>query len=168
MTLDEITRLAINPALAMLPAKMDTPAARVLLLAIALQESRLAYRRQLGDGPARGFWQFEQGTAASRGGVWGVYLHPASAPGLRELCARRHVTPTPAEIWRAIEFDDILAAAVARLLIYTDAPPLPALGNQAGAWDLYAKRCWRPGKPHPQTWGGCYQQALDYVTGGAA
>lgn len=168
MTLDEITNTAINAALARLPGKMDSPAARVLLLAIALQESRLEYRRQLGDGPARGFWQFEQGTKASRGGVWGVYLHPASAPLLRELCAWRKVPCEPDAIWRAIEFDDILAAVVARLLIYTDAPPLPKLGDQAGAWDLYAKRCWRPGKPHPQTWASCYAQAMDYVTGGAA
>jgi hypothetical protein len=165
MTPEEITDTAINPALARLPGQMDSPAARALLLATALQESRLEHRRQLGNGPARGFWQFEQGSRVSRGGVWGVYLHPASAPLLRELCARRHVACDPAEIWRAIEFDDILAAGVARLLIYTDPRPLPGLDDVDGAWELYAKRCWRPGKPHPQSWPACHAQARAYVEG---
>ncbi|OMG90710.1 hypothetical protein [Achromobacter xylosoxidans] len=52
MTLDTIVTDAINPTLALLPAAMDTPAARVMLLAIGLQESRFVRRRQIG-GPAR-------------------------------------------------------------------------------------------------------------------
>ena len=163
MTLEEITAQAINPALALLPGGMDTPRARVLLQAIGLQESRFECRRQLGNGPARGFWQFEQGTRASKGGVWGVYLHPASAGFLRQLCVARGVQHSPTDIWRAIEHDDVLAAGLARLLLWTDALPLPALGDEAGAWDLYARRCWRPGKPHPETWPGFYARALRFV-----
>jgi len=55
MLLREVMEKAILPALAILPAKMDTPQARVMLLAIGLQESEFAHRRQMGNGPARGF-----------------------------------------------------------------------------------------------------------------
>lgn len=167
MTLDEVTQTCINPALALLPASMDTPNARVMLLAVGLQESRFTYRRQLGNGPARGFWQFEKGSEASRGGVWGVFLHKASSPLLKELCKARGVRFFPTDIWKALEFDDVLAAGVARLLLYTDPYALPPLGDMQGAWVLYAKRCWRPGKPHIETWPGYYRQALEYVRGAA-
>ncbi len=88
MTLDQITDHALRPAMALLPARMDTSEARCMLLAIGLQESRFVHRRQIG-GPARGFWQFERGTPASRGGVWGVFLHAASRDWLAELCRAR-------------------------------------------------------------------------------
>lgn len=47
-------------------------------------------------------------------------------------------------VWQAIERDDVLACALARLLLYTDPSRLPDLGDEAGAWDLYL-RTWRPG-----------------------
>lgn len=174
MTLHQITSAAINPALALLPGKMDSREARVLLLAIGLQESRFEHRFQVvqgrpgAKGPARGYWQFEQGTRASKGGVWGVYLHPASTDLLRTLCAARSVPCDPQAIWRAIETDDVLAAGVARLLIYTDPLQLPALGDVAGAWQLYAHRCWRPGRPHPETWPAYYAQALEAINASGA
>lgn len=173
MTLDQITKEAIEPALALLPPMMDSKEARCLLLAIGQQESRFEYRRQLvgsppsPTGPAAGFWQFEQGTEASRGGIWGVYLHRASARLLRYFCGQRGVKWNPKDIWIAIQSDDVLAAGLARLLIYTDPFELPRLGDEQGAWRLYANRCWRPGKPHPQTWPGFYTSALNYVRGQA-
>lgn len=151
-------------AYTLLPARMRSDRADVMLLAIGLQESRLRYRRQLGGGPARGLWQFELGTRASRGGVWGVYLHAASRDHLRALCAARGVEFEPRAIYNALERDDVLAAGVARLLLWTDAKPLPKLGDWAEGWDLYANRTWRPGKPHPETWGGFYAEALATVT----
>ena len=54
MTLEQVMRDAVRPALALLPAAMNTPQARCMLLAIGLQESRFVHRRQIG-GPARGF-----------------------------------------------------------------------------------------------------------------
>jgi hypothetical protein len=68
-------------------------------------------------------------------------------------------------IWNAIENDDVLAAGLARLLLYTDPQRLPALGDREGAWQLYL-RTWRPGKPHRRTWNGYYQRALEFVAGG--
>lgn len=171
MTLDAIIKTAINPALALLPAAMDTPEARVMLLAIGLQESRFTHRYQLvqgkpgAKGPARGFWQFERGTAASRGGVWGVFLHPSTNRLLRNIAEQRGCPPSPTNIWEAIEQDDVLAAALARLLLFTDARRLPAVADVQGAWDLYALRTWRPGKPHRQTWDAFHAQARVAVTG---
>ncbi|MFX7825112.1 hypothetical protein ABTK20_22185, partial [Acinetobacter baumannii] len=81
--------------------------------------------RQMGNGPARSFWQFELGTKESRGGVWGVYLHGASRPLLERLCAVLKVPFTPQAIYAAMEHNDILAAGVARLMLFTDAQRLP-------------------------------------------
>ena len=58
------------------------------------------------------------------------------------------------------EWDDVLAAAFARLLLFTDPAKLPKLGDADGAWQLYL-RTWRPGKPHPHTWPDLYAQALE-------
>ncbi|MDM0011995.1 hypothetical protein QTH87_06020 [Variovorax sp. J22P168] len=154
MALRSVLAEILEPAARLLPARMDSTAARVMLLAIGQQESRFEFRRQLGNGPARGLWQFERGTRASRGGVWGVFLHEQSRGYLEVLCRARRVNFEPDAIWSALERDDILAACVARLLLWTDPKPLPSIDDVAGAWDLYAVRTWRPGKPHPQTWAG--------------
>jgi len=151
----------MGPAFALLPAKMDTREARCMMLAIGLQESRFVHRRQIG-GPARGFWQFEKGTRASRGGVWGVYLHAASKDRLAAVCKARSVAFDPDAIYAALEYDDVLAAGVARLLLWTDPQPLPPVGDADAGWALYL-RTWRPGRPHPQTWPVLYRQAVAQV-----
>ncbi len=161
MELKMIISSAIAPALSLLPGRMDTPAAHVMLLAIGLQESRFVHRRQIG-GPARGFWQFEKGSRASRGGVWGVYLHPSSKDHLAALCKARSVACDPDAIYAALEYDDVLAAGVARLLLWTDPKALPAIGDADAGWALYL-RTWRPGKPHPHTWPDLYRQATAQV-----
>lgn len=161
MNLSEIMKSGIEPALALLPAKMDTPGAKVMLLSIGLQESRFQYRRQVG-GPARSFWQFEEGTQKSRGGVWGVYLHPASSALLMKLCTARGISFKPDAIYSAIENDDVLAAGIARLMLFTDPKPIPAPTDSAGGWATYL-RIWRPGKPHPETWDALHDQAMKEV-----
>lgn len=164
MTLSEIIKTGIDPALALLPAKMDTPAARVMLLAIGLQESRFEHRRQLvgnpprPTGPAKSFWQAEQGG----GMVHGVRLHTATRAAAAALYQARGVPARDAAIWDAIENDDVLAAGLARLLLWSDPKTLPAIGDADGAWSLYL-RTWRPGKPHPQTWLDLYRQAVARV-----
>ena len=161
MDLKAVIERAVDPALALLPARMDSPAARVMLLAIGLQESRFEHRRQIG-GPARGFWQFEKGSRASRGGVWGVFLLVASKDHLAALCKARSVACDPDAIYAALEYDDVLAAGVARLLLWADPKVLPAIGDGEAAWSLYL-RTWRPGKPHPQTWPDFYCQVVAQV-----
>lgn len=162
MTLDEITQVGINPAMKLLPELMDSPRARVQLLAIGLQESLFKYRYQIlngttAKGPARSFWQFERG-----GGCKGVVQHELSKPHMRRVCDARGIPFTATGVWNAIENDDVAAAAAARLLLWTDPRRLPALGDKDGAWNLYL-RVWRPGKPHRSMWTDFYQQALDFT-----
>ena len=158
-------RGAVNKALYLLPHQMHTPEARVMLFAIGLQESRFEHRRQLikkgGQlvplGPAKGWFQFERG-----GGCKGVVEHPASRYWMHRVCEARAVAFNATAIWNAIEHDDVLAAAAARLLLFTDPRKLPALGDEAGAWNLYM-RTWRPGKPHRETWPALYAEAVAEV-----
>lgn len=153
---DVFVREVMEPALSILPKHLDSQKARVLLLAICLQESGLMSRWQIlnggGKGPARGLAQFEEGTRASGGGVWGVFRHQASHELVRQICRDRDVGFDPRSIWSRLEHDDIFAVALARLLMWTDSQPLPDVTNVAGGWALYAERCWRPGKPHPEKW----------------
>lgn len=156
----EIRTGPLAEALLLLPAKMTSPQAEVMLLTIGLQESRFEHRRQLGNGPARSFWQAEQGGGMVAGLL--RYHDDAVRDLAVGLCAVRGVSPTAREVWSAIEHDDVLAAGLARLLLWTDPARLPVLGDVDGAWQLYL-RTWRPGKPHPQTWAGLYAQALAVV-----
>ena len=145
----------LEEALALLPAKMDSVRARVLMLAIGLQESRFEHRRQI-RGPAKSHFQFELG------GVRGVLTHEATKVHAMRICRRRGV-PVGVPGWmgaahRALEKDDILAACFARLNLWWDPAPLPAVDDAAASWALYL-RTWRPGKPHPQTWAALHADA---------
>ena len=157
MTLSEIISTAIEPAYALLPDRMRSDEANVMMLAIGLQESRFMHRKQIG-GPARGFWQFERG-----GGVAGVLRHHASKGFALKVCDARGVAPVAEQVYQRLEFDDVLSAAFARLLLFTDPHALPKIGECAKAWDYY-ERNWRPGKPHRKTWDALYAQALEQVT----
>lgn len=160
----------VYPALAFLPARMGSREAQVLLLAIMGQESGFEYRYQIlkgrpkAKGPARGLPQFELGSEAKGGGVWGVFKHAASAGLLRSAALKFNVPPTPVAIWRALEFDDVFACIVARLLLWTDPQPLPAIGNSGAAWEYYLRN-WQPGKPHRPRWPKNYDQAVLAVRG---
>lgn len=174
LSLSEITERGIDPALQILPPKMDSSEARVMLLTIGLQESRFQARRQVivvnrhgrqqlvAEGPAKSFWMGERGG----GMVHGVRVHPATRQYAARLYAVRGVAPRDAAIWNAIERDDVLAAGLARLLLFSDPYKLPGLGHTQLAWELYCQRTWKPGLPRRDTWDGYYQRALDFVTQG--
>lgn len=135
-----------------------------MLLTIGLQESEFKHRRQMGNGPARGFWQFEK-----MGGVAGVLQHRTTATLAMEICRARGVAVTAGDVHAALEHDDVLAAAFARLLLWTDPKALPSLNDAEGAWQLYL-RTWRPGAYTRGTaeqkaalrkkWGVYYAQAM--------
>jgi hypothetical protein len=154
---------AIEPAFALLPPRLNTPEAVVMLLAAGLQESRLEFRFQKTNdpytkGPARGLWQFERS-----GGVFGVMNHHVTQPLARALCIARNEPFDSVIIHARLEFDDILAAGFARLLLLADPRPLPArTASREEAWQCYL-RCWRPGKPHRHTWDNFHAQALAEV-----
>ena len=156
MTLPEIISDALIPAFVILPEPMDSATARVMLLTIGQQESRFLYRRQV-NGPAKGFWQFEQG-----GGVKGVINHPSTSSHCRNLARARGVDFTAPAIFNALEFDDVLAAGVARLLLFADSKPLPAIKDAEACWDCYVRN-WRPGRPHRDTWDAFHAEALKAV-----
>lgn len=144
-------------AAALLPPALDTPAAWAMLYAIALQESRLDARRQIG-GPARSFWQFEKGTPQTRGGITGILMHPVSGPIIRSVLDRLDYDHTRETSYIAIEHNDPLAFAYARCLLWTLPDRLPGKDETQRAWGQYFT-AWRPGAPKPPTWPSFYEQA---------
>lgn len=158
MTPIRLLSTAIIPALSDLAERgiPDVLDARRFMLAIALQESGLNHRRQVAtggqeNGPAASWWQFEQGGACK-----GVLSHELTARRMLEVCEAYNVLPTPAGLWEAMRYQDIVAAAAARLLIYTLPSKLPQ--TAADGWDQYV-RAWRPGKPRAETWSKNWVQA---------
>lgn len=163
MTPDVLLRHVIDPALAFMRASLvggPCPSigdeARVPLLGIAGQESGCKERRQIG-GPARSYWQFESG-----GGVAGVMNFPTTRPMLLKLCAALDIPFDRATIYEAMAWNDRLGCAMARFLLYTDAAPLPFVGQRQATWDYYLRN-WRPGKPHPDAWPANYDAAMAAV-----
>lgn len=153
---------AVDPALALLTplgVKSDNRA-RVLMLAIAGQESAWQHRLQIG-GPARSYWQFEKG-----GGVWGVLNHPASQLKIKAVCASFDILCDAPTVYEAMAWHDVLAACMARLLLFTDPAPLPHIDQDQEAWAYYL-RTWRPGMPHHESWGGRHATARETVHGAA-
>lgn len=146
---------AVDPALAMLARLTGIQSdarARVLVLAIAGQESAWMYRRQVG-GPARSFWQFEKG-----GGVAGLF-NVARAP-LSKICDELAVPFDQSAVFEAMAWHDVLAASMARLLLWTDPAQLPAVGDVPAGWAYYLRN-WRPGMPHPEAWPARYAKAME-------
>lgn len=152
--------LIVEPALSWLEYDFQikrTPSAERFMLAIAGQESGFDYRRQMGDGPARSWWQMERG-----GGVSEVLTHSASAGVAKKACKALAVPPSALAVHAAMEWCDPLAAVFARLLILTDPAPLPE--TETAGWAYYL-RVWRPGKPHPATWPTRWAEANAAIKG---
>ena len=160
MQLSDADRLLITPGLSLLcdvsGKPMDTPEARVMMVAIALQESRFKYRAQIG-GPARCYFQFEL-----MGGVLGVLTHSSSREYASQVCKRMDYESNRTIVYSSIADNGALAACFARLLLWTDPRALPRVDDPGAAWDTYIRN-WRPGKPHPDTWPDLHAQARAHV-----
>jgi hypothetical protein len=65
-------------------------------------------------------------------------------------------------VYAALVEDDVLAAGFARLGLWADPQPLPAIGDVHGGWDCYLRN-WRPGRPRPEHWGDNYDAACAAV-----
>lgn len=139
-----INELMLTPLFAILPSKMNTPNARAMLLAIGLQESKFKYRKQFG-GPAKGFWQFELN------GVKGVLNHSASQDFAVSLLRELVIPGKSKATYKATQYNDLLAAGFARLLLWTLPDALPEQEEINKGWEQYIE-AWRPGKPHKETW----------------
>lgn len=139
----------IEAGLALLPEPLRTIDAKVQLYATSIQENPTRAPRQLIKkdgtlqpiGPAAGDYQFEK-----TGGVRGLlnFKSDRLQSMLRSVCTARRVPQTPDGLFDAIQRDPILAAALARLLYFTDLGALPKAGAEQYAWDVYL-RTWRPG-----------------------
>lgn len=116
----------IRPALRAL--QLQSTAAEELLLGTALQESRLTYLVQLGNGPALGVFQMEP---ATHDDIWENFLvyKPALAKHLENMSVRRVAKAMPANM--------LYAAGMCRVHYYRRPEKLPAAGDieaQAAYW----------------------------------
>lgn len=166
-TVAELNAQVLDPLFQhLLPSKFDSPEARVLLLAIPAQEAGHAgviqYRQQIG-GPAHGIYQMEQGSPTHPTLIGGVLASQETGSYARAVCHLQGVAATPAAIYAALLLDDLLAAAFARLGLWMEPFPLPALADQDDAWLAYCQ-VWRPGRPRPDAWPANYQAALQVIS----
>lgn len=159
MTPETCVKEVIEPAFALLPARMDSLQARVLVLAIMVQESGLEVRLQKPHGPAHGLPQFE------KGGIGGVLRHPRSTTFVKGLCSKFGIPFTVEAIYAELLKNDIFSAALARLLVWTSYLPLPAFGDSKSAFGYYYS-LWKPGKPDDKRWITSYaaaEKALKWI-----
>lgn len=165
-TMIDLMAYILPAAYRLLPEQMRSARASAMVMTCGLQESKLMHRRQLPrrpggqPGPARSLWQFEPN------GLRGVIKHPASrehvANVLRNLRYNVKMMENVLHFHEVIEHNDILACAMARLLLWTDTRPIPDRGEAKTAWAMYL-RTWNPGDPKPDTWASYYDEAWDRV-----
>lgn len=155
--IETIVDHVIPAAMSLLPAKMDSPEARVMLVAIGLQESRFMNRRQQqAERPALSFWQYEPGHLS---GFYGVFRHAATKDVAINVCRMmRYPWQDLDQLRRVSEHNDVLACAVARLLLWTLPDKLPAADEVDVAYQQYLE-AWRPGSPRPLTWPAMHSEA---------
>ena len=158
-----VYRYIFPATFALLPGQMDSPTARAMLLAIALQESAGFARQQggtkirEGEGPAKGLWQFER-----KGGCAEV-LEADLRPFVLSVCENLgYPAPTFNSLHEAIEHNDVLACALARLLLWKDPRLMPDSTQPGKGWQIYLDR-WRPGKPHPDKWPANFARAWEII-----
>ena len=152
-----IVRPALRDAVALTGhTRLHTQLAEKYLLSFGLQESRLleTIQRAANGRPlptlARSLWQMEKS-----GGVRGVLTH-ASTAWFRQLLTEADWPLSEDALHYVLAYNQSLAAVAARALLWTD--PQPLRDDEAYAWEYYM-RVWRPGKPHPDTWPGFWQEA---------
>ncbi len=149
---ERILDCAIYPAMDLLPVAMRSPSAVAMMLAIGMQESMLRHRRQV-LGSARGYWQFESA------GVSGVVNHSTTVNHVHTVLGYLDydIDYDASRCYVAIEHNDVLAAAFARLLLWTLPQALPQPDDPEEGWQQYMS-AWRPGKPQRATWDDFFEQ----------
>ena len=157
MTPSALYTSAIVPAAALL-WRQDSPQARVMLLAIAGQESAWSTRIQIPGGAARSLWQAEK-----NGAVLNVLTSDATKSLLADVCAALDVPANLDTLFEAIAWNDTLACCLARLQLWSSPIPMPALGDEVGALAMYHS-IWRPGAYAPERWPAVYEAALAVVS----
>lgn len=146
----------IVPGFTALPKEMDTPEARVLILATGGQETDYRTREQDGHpvGGAQGLFQMQYNCVVD------IMNNRASGNFVWNLCGVLGITYGSHAIFDALLTNDELAACMTRLAYWCDPRPLPDVGDMMGAWGAY-ERVQRPGKPRYSKWKQtAYPQAL--------
>lgn len=153
MTPREADILIVRPTLEYLEPPYASLEARLMLLAIGMQETGFKTRYQLPSGPGLGLWQVEYTTEMD---FW--------RRGKLRTCARalKELAPT---IYESAADNDHVAATICRSLLWErDPKPLPAIGDIDAAWACYL-RVQRPGRPSRKRWTQSYATALAVVRG---
>lgn len=130
MNPEHLLRYVIAEALARLARfepRMDSPAARALMLGTAMVESDLKHLQQIA-GPAVGLWQMEPSTHES---LWTHYLafRPSMHSAMRELVL---CEPSAGEM----RWNLLYACGMSRLRYWRSSDPLPGLDprHMAAYW----------------------------------
>lgn len=126
ISIPQFRELILQPALTVIG--IHSPAAEELVLGTALQESRLQYIKQLGNGPALGFFQMEPATHED---IWKNYLayHDDMAEKAKSLAAPTTAAhPSPNEMIGNLWY----AAAMCRIHYRRVPDALPAAGDVPG------------------------------------
>lgn len=139
--------------------------AMVQIIATGLQESQVMFRKQVPSGPARGFLQIEPPTAIAaydkdaylRGELMNLRLNTTQLLPTNTTAARRNY------LANVCELNDPACVLIGRSIMWLDPSPIPEIGDVEGAWDFYALKTWRPGKPRPEHWWDNYMQAVNVV-----
>ena len=167
--LEALRDQAVVPACVMLSIAMrrdlTTRHAVRMLLAVTQQEDPEVRRRQvtIGRKPlpdylgAYGRWQTEVDTVRLLQGNVTSNMVPVLGQLIRLAPAE-----TMAKLLEAPS-GDLLAAVLARLLLWCDPRPLP--DSEDAGWVCYAQRVWKPSKPHHDTWPRNWQVATQLTEG---
>jgi hypothetical protein len=148
---DNIVHPSLNFLATVTPVSSDARA-HLLTMAIPGQETGWAARRQMAGGPARSYWQAEEGGALAE-------MFGRAAPHFKAVCAALDIPFDRKVAWDAIIWNDTLACCMARLRLWVDPAPLPEIGDADGAWEYYI-RTWGPGMPRRESWNGRYSTAM--------
>jgi hypothetical protein len=141
-TPEEFLTDVIRPTL--IEIGLHSTAAEQLLLGTAMQESDLVYRRQLGNGPARGFFQMEP---ATHNDIWDNFLKYKTE--LADKVANLLSDPDTDKI-DELENNDRYACAMARvhyLRVPKPLPPADDIAAMANYWKQHYNTPLGAGKP---------------------
>lgn len=136
--LPHVRDLYVRPALDALPAALNGFSAVQGVLGIGNKESGYRYVKQLGAGPALGFWQMEP---ATHDDLWKNFIQfrPALQQALKALLAGAE--PAPGRLVT----HTLYAAAMCRVHLYRAPAIIPAAGNAVG-WAGFWKTYYNTGK----------------------
>lgn len=186
-----ITPSLITDAQRLIPTVAWPLEATVLIAAICQQESDGQNVQQTSAGPAKGYPQFEveairellENRASSAAAIRAIrasgilgdtnenqsHLGDVSGPsnvsgGEDGGVPLDSASRLAAVVWTKFLNFPALQIALARLMLWDNPKPLPALGDCNGAWTYY-NETWRPGRPRPDAWPVNYREALSEFAG---